>query len=65
MEVCAELWRMGRRLPTVIVTPEAEEVKPVAPGNVCHLFKPVDPVQVLSLIDKVAPGLRVAYEGTA
>jgi DNA-binding NtrC family response regulator len=65
MEVCAELWRMGRRLPTVIVTPEEEEVKPVAPGNVCHLFKPVDPVQVLSLIDKVAPGLRVAYEGTA
>jgi two-component system, NtrC family, response regulator HydG len=55
VEICAELWRMGRNAPTLVVTGELSGWLPVAAGSVCHLFKPVDPAMILSLIDDTGP----------
>jgi DNA-binding response OmpR family regulator len=51
VEICAELWRMGRDIPTLVITGEQSGWFPVPAGSVCHLFKPVDPAIILSLID--------------
>jgi DNA-binding NtrC family response regulator len=60
MEVCAKLWRMGKELPTLVITGEAQEWSDAARGSVCHLFKPVDPAMILALIDRTRRKLRVA-----
>jgi DNA-binding response OmpR family regulator len=57
VEICAELWRMGRNAPTLVVTGELGGWSPVAAGSVCHLFKPVDPAMILSLIDDAGSAL--------
>jgi two-component system response regulator HydG len=60
MEVCTRLWRMGKELPTVVITGEAPEWSDAERGSVCHLFKPVDPAMILALIDRTRRKLRVA-----
>lgn len=60
VEVCTELWRMGRDVPTLVVTGETATGVDMAPGSVCHLFKPVDPSMILTLIENSKPNLRVA-----
>jgi two-component system, NtrC family, response regulator HydG len=60
VEVCAELWRMGKDVPTLVVTGETAASSDMEPGSVCHLFKPVDPSMILSLIENAKPNLRLA-----
>ena len=57
VEICGELWRMGRYVPTLVVTGELGGWSPVATGSVCHLFKPVDPAMILSLLDDAGSAL--------
>ena len=59
-EVCAEVNRMGRQVPTLLVTGEQTRTGPIKRGAVAYLHKPVDPVEVLALIDRARPALRVA-----
>jgi DNA-binding response OmpR family regulator len=58
IEMCAELWRMGTDVPTLVLAGEAAS-QLVTAGSVYHLFKPVDPSVILSLIDG-RPILRAA-----
>jgi DNA-binding NtrC family response regulator len=59
-EVCAEVARMGRHVPTVLVTGDHARNAPVRRGSVAHLHKPVDPRDVLALVDRARPTLRIA-----
>ncbi|HKQ95307.1 MAG TPA: response regulator [Aestuariivirgaceae bacterium] len=59
-EVCAEVNRMGKHVPTLLVTGDQTRTGPVRRGGVAHLHKPVDPAEVLALIDRARPALRIA-----
>jgi DNA-binding response OmpR family regulator len=59
MEICAELWRMGMDVPTLVVTRKNCGSPAVEAGSVCHLFKPVDPSFVLALVENAKTNLRV------
>lgn len=60
VEVCSEVMRMGRNVPTVIVAGDHEPAIAGRRGSVAHLRKPVDPIDVLTLVEHAKPALRVA-----
>jgi DNA-binding response OmpR family regulator len=59
MQICTDLWRMGKDVPTLIVTSEYAGLPAMEAGAVCHLFKPVDPSILLSLIENAKRTLQV------